>query len=1080
MNKKKDDSLVIYKASAGSGKTFTLAINYIKLLIQSPSDYRSILAVTFTNKATEEMKLRILSQLYGIWKLLPDSKSYLDKITSELSISESYASAQAGIALSNLLHHYSYFRVETIDAFFQSILRNLARELDLTASLNIVLNDVQVEQQAVDELIESLTPASKVLKWIVSSIEQNISEDKSWNVIGQIKKFGENIFKDVYKGNYQLIHHLLESEHDYDAYVASLYQVKAEADKVFQEIVDGFTELLTQNGLEVTDFSRGTSGVCGYFKKLSEGKCDDDSLLNKTTKAGMEDPNTWVKKNEQVDGNHKYELVKNVLLPYLVLSEKKRKHHASLFKSAVITLKNLDKLRLLSVIEDKVRELNALSGRFLLSDTQMLLHSLVKDSDSPFIFEKIGANLEHIMIDEFQDTSTTQWNNFNVLLQECLSYPSSQSLIVGDVKQSIYRWRSGDWRLLNNIEKEFSSSSINFSVRSKKENYRSERNIVDFNNAFFTLAARFEYEKFPQTNEEETQQIVTAYSDVEQIIPGDKPCRGQVDVRLLPNEDYSERMLEQVGCTIDMLLSQGVSPQSIAIIARSNATISEVADYLLQTRPGITLISDEAFKLNASLAIHIIMDALTLLLHPTDRLTMASLVKAYQKCVLGNEVADESFLMRDQDLTVYLPQEFWQQHESLLSMPIYSLVELIYRTFELERMSEQSAYICTFYDLLGNFLTENSSDIGGLITEWEDNLKDKTIQSDELNGIRLITIHKSKGLEYDHVIIPFCDWKLESSNNVLWCQPTEAPFNAMPLIPINYSPKQMKGTVYEKDYLYEHLQNTVDNLNLLYVAFTRASKNLFIFGLQGSKEQRSYIIEQVLEQVHQSLPDSRYLSRDETDGKEILFQYGELYIANEESGSKETQNIFMAHATPFTLPIKAYPGKATFLQSNQSKDFLSGEDEADKKQEYISLGRILHQVFARIHTISDIDKVLKELEFDGLLYDNELTFERLKQLLHNRLNHPQVASWFDVRWKVFNECTILTVDAETDRVVEQRPDKVLMSEDEVIVIDFKFGNPREEYQDQVLRYMSLISSMGYQNVKGYLWFVYSNNIVEVK
>ena len=204
--------LTVYKASAGSGKTFTLAVNYIKILISNPYSYRNILAVTFTNKATEEMKLRILSQLYGIWKLLPSSKGYLDKVTSELDITPEFASKQAGIALSNLLHNYNYFRVETIDTFFQAVLRNLARELDLTANLHVGLNDAQVEQMAVDKLIEELTPTSKVLKWIMEYIQQNIDEDKSWNVIGQIKQFGMNVFRDVYKDNRKQLNDLMENE----------------------------------------------------------------------------------------------------------------------------------------------------------------------------------------------------------------------------------------------------------------------------------------------------------------------------------------------------------------------------------------------------------------------------------------------------------------------------------------------------------------------------------------------------------------------------------------------------------------------------------------------------------------------------------------------------------------------------------------------------------------------------------------------------------------------------------------------------------------------------------------------------
>ena len=194
-------ALTIYKASAGSGKTFTLSIEYIKLLINDPTNYRSTLAVTFTNKATEEMKIRILSQLYGIWKQLPDSKSYIEKIKADMDVTEEFMAERAGIALHNIVNNYSYFRIETIDSFFQSVLRNLARELDLTANLRVELNDFQIERNAVDTLIDNLSENDQLLAWIMEYIQENIQDDKNWNVIGQIKKFGENIFREFYKTN---------------------------------------------------------------------------------------------------------------------------------------------------------------------------------------------------------------------------------------------------------------------------------------------------------------------------------------------------------------------------------------------------------------------------------------------------------------------------------------------------------------------------------------------------------------------------------------------------------------------------------------------------------------------------------------------------------------------------------------------------------------------------------------------------------------------------------------------------------------------------------------------------------------
>lgn len=433
--------LTVYKASAGSGKTFTLAREYITLLVKNPSAYRNILAVTFTNKATEEMKMRILSKLYGISHRLKDSEDYLQQIKCILKdMSEEQIAHQAGLALSNLIHNYNYFRVETIDTFFQSVLRNLARELDLTANLRIGLNDEQVEQQAVDELIEELQATDKLLFWIMDYIKENIADDKGWNVIGQIKSFGRHIFKEYYKDNSEKLDECLGKEGFFEAYISKIKKMQKESKEHFDHIASSFFDALDENGLTADDFQNKTRGIWSYFNKLKNGKYDDDDLLNSTLAKSLEQETAWVKKSEAKVGNPAYDLVVSFLFPLLHHSEEIRPKLLGIFKSSELTLRHLNQLRLLSSIDKKVREMNKEANRFLLSDTQTLLHSLISDDDSPFIFEKIGTQLNHVMIDEFQDTSTIQWKNFKVLLQETMSRQDAGNLIVGDVKQSIYRW----------------------------------------------------------------------------------------------------------------------------------------------------------------------------------------------------------------------------------------------------------------------------------------------------------------------------------------------------------------------------------------------------------------------------------------------------------------------------------------------------------------------------------------------------------------------------------------------------------------------------------------------------------------
>ena len=1071
--------LTIYKASAGSGKTFTLSTEYIKLVVMNPQCYRNILAVTFTNKATEEMKMRILSQLYGIWKRLPDSDAYMRNICEKTGQSEEYVSRRAGVALSNLLHNYNYFRVETIDTFFQSVLRNLAHELDLTANLRIGLNDVQVEELAVDQLIEELDTKDAMLKWLLDYIMENITDDKNWNVIGQVKSFGKTIFSDEYKEVADVLREKMADKTFFRTYTEQLKSIKKDATEKMKCLGDSFFGIIERNGLTIDDFSNKRRGIASFFVKLSNGDFSPD-IRNTTVENCLANPAKWYAKSHPRSA-FIHALVVEELSALLCRATQELTVQWKLFKSADLTLRHLNQLRLLGSIEQKVRQLNETSNRFLLSDTQQLLHALISDSDSPFIFEKIGTQLEHVMIDEFQDTSTVQWKNFKVLLSETMSHQGSENLIVGDVKQSIYRWRSGDWRLLNDIEKEFPNPEEQIQIADLDVNRRSQRNVVAFNNAFFSCARDVEVAAL--IGNAEAEQLERAYAKVEQKIPSEKDNEGFVSIRLLPAEDYQNQVLQQVVETVTELISLGIRPQEMAILVRVNAQIPLIAEYFSLHLPSVNIVSDEAFRLDASQAINLIVSALHLITHPDDKLCKARIVKIYQRSVCGTVKAESEILRLDQPLDQMLPEDYICHFEELHTLPLYELVERLYAIFGLHRLKDQSAYVSAFYDHLANYVYENATDIDAFVTYWEEELSSKTIQSDEINGIRLISIHKSKGLEFDYVIMPFCDWRLEKTGNILWCHPKEPPFSDLPIAPIDYSQKGMVGTVYEADYHHEHLQNTVDNLNLLYVAFTRACKGLYVIGQRGTSNSRSALIEECLPQVSDSLKGAVLQCNDDKQ-TDIVFEYGCPPKSGSLKERKVSQNVFLQPVTTKRLHIETFDSHVDFRQSNRSKDFIAGDDDDNADQRnYVQMGSILHKVFSTIRTTADIDYALRQLQMEGILYDEHLTPERISAILRKRLQDPRVADWFSDRWTLFNECTILSVDGGMVR--ERRPDRVMTDGRQWIVVDFKFGKPKDEYKAQVLEYMHLIQGMTSADnqailIKGYLWYVYSNKIEEVK
>lgn len=1111
-----EEHLTVYRASAGSGKTFTLAVEYISLLVKDPENYQHILAVTFTNKATQEMKMRILSQLYGIANSLQSSQQYFNKVKEKTNMPDAVIRNNARAALTLLIHRYNNFRILTIDAFFQQVLRNLAHELGQTANLRVDLNNEEITEKAVDQMIESLEKGQPVLQWISTYINNSIEDDNGWNIIGKIKTFGTNIFKDFYKAHEANLKEQLSNADDFKVYETTLRKRRNDIRKTFNGKAKSILNEIKNANLDIPSNYRS-----GLYKYLTDSAIAP--LTNKPLKAGVlkanESPQNWTSsKCAKADKQQIQTLAAEVLSAQLSELIAYNNDNWNEFQSIQLTLSHLSELRLLHAIADAVDNLTKDTNRFMLSNTQALLKELIADSDTPFIFERIGARLKHVMIDEFQDTSTIQWQNFQVLLANCMAQELSQNLIVGDIKQSVYRWRQGDWGILNNIEKSFAHQKIR--LETLDYNYRSEKRIIDFNNAFWEQCVANTAKEVAQDDAEKAEIVQKAYEDVAQKTHKTTE-NGFVKISLYPSKSMKEAVLEELIETIKELFNNGYGGKNqskIAILVRSKSNIQDIVNALLQSFGNeINIVSDEAFRLDASLSVNIIVSAMHLLTHPDDVLTRGKLVKLYNQEVLKKPLTDTDLLVSINEsnnidtknidkkerrklateqqmakLNSQLPPEYVANRELLLGLPIVDLVDKLFMLFGLDQLEGQSSYICTLYDTLNDFLKDHTADIDDFINEWENSLSSKTIQSDEIEGIRIMTIHKSKGLEFDNVIIPFCNWEMEKKGT-LWCETKNkpAPYNKLPLLPIDFSRDKLIGTVFEDDYKEEHFQNIVDNLNLLYVAFTRASKNLFVFGLRQGKTtldniakgtppgNRSYAIELALRQVSEQLQGSS-LSFPDDIGSEIHFEYGTLAPETHEKEHAVADNPFLIKPDKHIVSIATYPQAATFKQSNKSIEFVKGEDvDPSDRTRYIKIGNVLHQLFSTIYTTADIPTRLNELEQQGIIYNDEITSAQLRTRIEDAITNPQVQEWFSKRWQLYNECTILEYNKDTNEVEEHRPDRVMTDGKEFVVVDFKFGKEREEYKKQVQQYMEILIRMGHKKVSGYLWYVVKNNVVEV-
>ena len=924
-------------------------------------------------------------------------------------------------------------------------------------------------------MIERLNRQSPVLYWLLEYIEERIADDKRWNVSGEIKNFGRNIFDEGYIEKGDGLRRKLQDKDCIKNYRRTLQAIETEALEQMKGFADQFFGILESNGLAIDNLANKSKGVSSYFSKLQMGKLDD-SLRNATVEKHLASPENWSPKSSP-RRNAITELAAAELIPLLQTAEEFRNKNNMLVNSCQLSLRYINNVRLLANIDEEVRRLNYENNRFLLSDTNVLLHNLVHDGDSSFVFEKIGTTIRNVMIDEFQDTSRMQWDNFRLLLLEGLSQ-GENSLIVGDVKQSIYRWRNGDWGILNGLKDHIESFPIN--VKILTTNRRSAGNIIEFNNKVFTAACHTLNDIYKSEQGEECKDLKEAYVDVCQEKDKD-PDEGYVKVTFLTEKEemaYVEDTLQQLANETQLLVTAGIQLKDIAILVRKNKTIPLVADYFDKNTP-YKIVSDEAFQLNASLAICMIMDGLRYLSNPENRIAKAQLAAAYQNEILKNNIDLNTLLLNDID--EYLPVSFIEQQKKLRLMPLYELMEKLFGLFEMSRIKQQDAYLCAFFDAVVEYLQNNSSEMSAFIAFWEETLSQKTIPSGEVEGIRIISIHKSKGLEYHTVLLPFCDWNMEkerSLTHLIWCTPKVAPFNNLDIVPVNYS-TAMQQSIYREEYLNERLQLWVDNLNLLYVAFTRAKNNLIIWGKDGLKGTVSELLQQAMGQI--SIPqhehDSSHLekSEDNTDTDNIAYEMGTLYLSEEKRMDGIIKNKLLMNPEKIPLHLESLESNIEFKQSNRSAEFIRGEEETGER--YIRQGQLLHNLFSVIRTQDDIPSAIERLRFEGIIESAEQE-RQIKKLTEWALNHPLVKEWYSGNWELYNECAIIY--KEKGELQTRRPDRVMMKDGKVVVVDFKFGKKRTDYNKQVRDYMNLLSDMGYENIRGYLWYVFDNEFVEVK
>ncbi len=1066
--------LKIYKASAGSGKTYKLTEEYLRLLFHNPNNFKRILAVTFTNKATEEMKSRIVSELYKL--SVGEQNTYFKTFTNEFNWDNEKIKQQAGIVLNNILHDYSKFSVGTIDSFFQKVIRAFSKELGLYSGYTIELDNSGILGEAVDNIFTKIDEEKQTREWLLKFSEDKIKDGKSWNLKQDILKLSYEIFKEQFLSLSDEIIAKINDKSFLNKYYADLYKIKSGFENDLKAIANRAIEQMELYSLEVDDFSGKKGGVAGHFYKILNNK------FEKPTKTAINAQNNVEKWYTKTSDNKDaiIEAVNGGLNDILVEAIEYYNVNSSSYNSVDKITGLFYSLGIIVDIATEVKKITGENNIFLLSDAAKFLHSIINDDDTPFVYEKMGYFFKHFMIDEFQDTSNLQWSDFKPLILNSLSENNS-SLVVGDIKQSIYRWRNSDWKLLaEQVDSDFRNQGTEHV--NLKQNWRSKKNIISYNNAVFKKASEILQQQFNEQavdysdNEIEIlrERIENAYSEVLQISPESTDNKGGLIKNIfIESENWQDEVLMKLPETVEKIQEKGYRAKDIAILVRKHQEGKMVADTFLNYKNSkdekpecnYNIISGESLYISSSMVVNFLVSLLKYFITPNDDIVKAYIISSYNSFENKNEEIDynELFIetLHNKFLEV-LPKSFSENISNLKKLPLYELVIQLIDIFLLNKKNNELPYLLAFQDLVSEFTRNDSTDLNSFLNWWDEEGISKTINiPDDSDAIRIITIHKSKGLEFDVVIVPFCDWQIDPSrpSKIIWCKPEQEPFNQIKLLPVEYS-TSLKDTIFYKDYFNEKINTYIDNLNMLYVSFTRAKNVLISFSPYKTNDSIKTVSDILLKIIDTKTEDDFKLNDFWDTENRIL-------IIDKENAEpvKEQDNIENKIISGYNIVDYRERLKLKF----SGNKFFNNEDT---KKSRTNKGTILHRIFEHINTVNDINKAIEITVFEGLISEEEA--KHYKAIIEKALLNPAVKDWFSGKYKIFQERAIILPNGHL-----KRPDRIMILGNDVVIVDYKFGEEmHEHYIKQVREYSDIVKKMGYVP-KAFIWYVLLNKIVEV-
>ena len=1008
----------IYSASAGSGKTYQLTKAYLKIILSSSSrqKYRELLAITFTNKAVAEMKQRILESLYAFSKEeLPKNKIALfEDILKELKVTSSELRLKSKQVLKELLHNYAFFEISTIDKFTHKIIRTFARDLKISQGFDVVLDTDILLEESVGRLLNRAGEDNELTKVLLDFSLEKIEDDKSWNIAYDLFEIGKLLFQENHNNHLKRIN--TKQLADFLQLQKNLKSKIKNKQAKIKALANQALELINTNELQFSDFTRSS------FPKFMQGLADGGFNVKFTEhwKQNFDDNKLY---NKSCSDTIKITLDK--LHPQFSALFTSIKEHSYQLGFLENCYKNIVPLTVLNEITKEVQELQKEKDILPISEFNTIISKEIKNQPVPFIYERLGEKYRHYFIDEFQDTSQMQWQNLIPLISNAVESENEKGekgslLLVGDAKQAIYRWRGGRAeQFLNLLNLSTNPFVITPKVENLDTNWRSQKEIIDFNNGFFNFAA----DKLGNSN------YTSLFREGNKQKTNTKDGGGYVEVILtqknteLVNDTYCEKTLE----VLKRALKNEYKLQDICILVRDNKKGGVLADFLTQKE--IPIISPDSLLLANNNEVSFLISLLQFI-ENLDNPDAKYLILDY--LFKDHNGYKHDFIAENLDsLISFLNHYYSFPVEVMKRHSTYDILEQAIACFKLRGYSD--AHLTQFMDEVFGFSQKEDSSIFSFLSFWKRKKETLNVKAPEsLNAVQIMTIHKAKGLEFPVVIFPFADAKItDHRSKKLWLPVEKESFEGFGELLINSNKELVNyDRIAEEIYIDELHKSELDSYNVLYVAMTRAQNALFVISSEENKPNTySELFIDYLKHVNcWNTTQLKYsfgnFTKNETKEKVTELQQTIPYIYTQKSNSS----------------FKIVTNAAMLWDVD--------------RQEAIQLGNLVHKALSKVIFQNDIETAIKSLENNGdvILSDVKSLEEKLKQVVF----HPQLNKYYNEGLEVFNEKELLTPEGSL-----LRPDRLTVENNAVTIIDYKTGSKSETHKNQLLEYSRVLERMNF-------------------